>query len=243
MNVIQVCLNGNRAQQEHPALPLTPAELAAATSAAARAGATSAHFHPRNAAGHPSLLAAEVSATLLAVRAACPGLPLGISTNQQIEPDVTARLRRIAAWPDSLETGKPDFASVNFWEAGATELAHALLGRGIGLEAGLSSPQDARSLLSSGLAPRCTRFLIEIEGVPDEGEALLLAEATLGALNAAAAHVPRLLHGEDQSAWPLLRAAFTRDLQARIGFEDVLLLPDGSLAEDNAALIRAALSG
>ena len=236
MQIIQVCLNGNRARKEHPALPLTPARPASAAFRAARAGATSAHFHPRDVAGQPTLLPAAVGAALRAVKAACPELPLGISTTQQLEPEIATRLQHIAAW-----TIKPEFASVNFWEPGALELTAALLSAGIGIEAGLSGPADARNLLESGLAPRCTRLLIEIADVPDEA-ALLLAEATLRLLETRAAHVPRLLHGEGESAWPLLRAAFARDLQARIGLEDTLSLPDGSPAKDNAALVRAALA-
>ena len=237
MNVLQVCLNGNRTRREHPALPLTPAELAAAALGAARAGAASAHFHPRNAAGQPSLLAAEVHAALGAVRRACPGLPLGLSSNQQIEPDIGVRVRAISSW-----TVKPDFVSVNFWEVGAAQLSHALLAQGIGLEAGLSSPEDARSFLESGLAACCLRILIEIPDLPNEKEAISLADGVLSALGTAAIQVPRLLHGEDRSAWPLLRAAFAHELQARIGLEDSLTLPDGALAENNAALVRAALS-
>ncbi|WP_408022729.1 3-keto-5-aminohexanoate cleavage protein [Streptacidiphilus fuscans] len=52
--------------------------------------------------------------------------------------------------------------------------------------------------------------------------------------------MPILLHGEDASAWPILRLAASRRLDARIGLEDVLHLPDGTSASGNAALIRAA---
>jgi uncharacterized protein (DUF849 family) len=49
-----------------------------------------------------------------------------------------------------------------------------------------------------------------------------------------------LLHGEGATAWPALRHAARRRLSTRIGLEDVLELPDGSPAPDNAALVRAA---
>lgn len=235
---LQVCLNGNRTRREHAALPLTPAELASAAVSALRAGAQSVHLHPRNAAGLPSLLAADIGAALSAVRAACPAVPLGISTNRQIEPDIDVRLAAVASW-----TIKPEFASVNFWEAGALELARALFSAGIGVEAGLSGPEDAAMLLESGLAPRCTRILIELEAKPQSVDVLALADQTLKILEQQAIHVPRLLHGEDTSAWPLLRVAFARRLQARIGLEDVLTLPDGLPAADNAALVWAARLG
>jgi len=52
--------------------------------------------------------------------------------------------------------------------------------------------------------------------------------------------VPVLLHGEGTSAWPALLLAGRLGLSTRIGLEDVLVLPDGAPAEDNAALVRAA---
>lgn len=52
--------------------------------------------------------------------------------------------------------------------------------------------------------------------------------------------VPMLLHGEGSSTWPALRCAGAWGLATRIGLEDVLTLPDGSSAPDNAALVRAA---
>jgi uncharacterized protein (DUF849 family) len=52
---------------------------------------------------------------------------------------------------------------------------------------------------------------------------------------------PVLLHGEDESCWPVLRHALAKGLGIRIGLEDTLELPDGSTAQDNAGLVRAAL--
>ena len=51
---------------------------------------------------------------------------------------------------------------------------------------------------------------------------------------------PRLHHGEGPATWPVLRqgSALGRDL--RIGLEDTLRMPDGTLARDNAALVAAA---
>jgi uncharacterized protein (DUF849 family) len=52
--------------------------------------------------------------------------------------------------------------------------------------------------------------------------------------------VPVLLHGEGTSAWPALLLAGRLGLSTRIGLEDVLVLPSGAAAADNAALVRAA---
>jgi uncharacterized protein (DUF849 family) len=50
-----------------------------------------------------------------------------------------------------------------------------------------------------------------------------------------------LLHGLDESCWPLLEHAGARGVQTRIGLEDTLLLPDGAVADGNAALVAAAV--
>jgi uncharacterized protein (DUF849 family) len=49
-----------------------------------------------------------------------------------------------------------------------------------------------------------------------------------------------LLHGFDGGVWPLVRMAAARRLSTRVGLEDGDLLPDGSRAESNAALVAAA---
>ncbi|BCJ30211.1 3-keto-5-aminohexanoate cleavage protein [Actinocatenispora sera] len=51
-----------------------------------------------------------------------------------------------------------------------------------------------------------------------------------------------VLPGEDGGAWPVLRLALRRGLDTRIGLEDTLRLPDGSIAADNAALVRVAVA-
>jgi inactivated superfamily I helicase len=68
-----------------------------------------------------------------------------------------------------------------------------------------------------------------------------LADRLLDQVKAAGSHAPVLLHGLDDSCWPLLQHAGQRGLQTRIGLEDTLVLPDGSNAPDNAALVSAAL--
>lgn len=49
-----------------------------------------------------------------------------------------------------------------------------------------------------------------------------------------------LLRAEGSSAWPALLLTGRLGLSTRISLEDVLVLPDGAAAADNAALVRAA---
>jgi uncharacterized protein (DUF849 family) len=59
-------------------------------------------------------------------------------------------------------------------------------------------------------------------------------------LDRADIHLPRLLHGFENTMWPFYREALQLNLDARIGLEDGKMLPSGAEAENNAALIRAA---
>nr|WP_276321246.1 3-keto-5-aminohexanoate cleavage protein [Deinococcus fonticola] len=47
------------------------------------------------------------------------------------------------------------------------------------------------------------------------------------------------MHGMDDVTWPLLRRAARITGASRIGFEDVLTLPDGQPAHSNAQLYQA----
>ncbi len=89
--LLKVCLNGDRSADEHPALPQTPAELAEAARAAVAAGARAIHMHPRDPSGAQALDADTIGAALEAVRAACPGVPVGVSTLFTILPDPARR--------------------------------------------------------------------------------------------------------------------------------------------------------
>ncbi|MGW0477888.1 3-keto-5-aminohexanoate cleavage protein [Nonomuraea sp. NPDC003214] len=231
--MLQVCLNGARSRAECPHLPVTPDELAVAARDAVAAGAEDIHLHPKDHDGQDTLEATAVAAAVSAVRAAVPGIPVGVTTGAWATADPHARAAQVRAW-----TVLPDHASVNWHEDGATEVAAALLDRGIGIEAGIySGTPAARRFLSRSGSLRVLRVLAEItEATPQD--ALHAAAGLLDELEPAAA--PILLHGEDATAWPILRLAASRRLHARIGLEDVLHLPDGTPAPDNAALIRAA---
>ncbi|MGL1349304.1 3-keto-5-aminohexanoate cleavage protein, partial [Vibrio parahaemolyticus] len=85
--IVQACLNGARAVGFHPALPVTAAALARDGAACVAAGAAALHVHPRGAGACESLAPAVVDAAVAAMRAACPGAELGVSTGEWIEGD------------------------------------------------------------------------------------------------------------------------------------------------------------
>jgi uncharacterized protein (DUF849 family) len=229
--LVKACLNGPRRRAEHPALPVTPAELAVAASAAVAAGAGALHVHPKDGSGADTVDGAAVAAVLAAVRAAVPGTPVGVTTGAWAAAG-PARRAAVRGW-----TALPDFASVNWHEDGSADLAADLLERGVGVEAGLWTPAAVRAWLDWPGRRRCLRVLLEV--MDDEPAPVKAAGRLLDALGPDPG-VPVLLHGEGAAAWPVLREAARRGPDVRIGLEDTLVLPDGSPAADNAALVTAA---
>lgn len=153
--LLQACLNGSRKAGEHPALPVSPKELAADAIACVGAGAGALHLHPRDPDGRESLEPPLVDRVVREVRTAC-GAPVGVATGAWIEPDPERRAALVARWTE------PDYASVNLSEEGAAEVMGALLEVGIGVEAGVWSVEDAERLAATGLAGRVTRILVEV---------------------------------------------------------------------------------
>jgi uncharacterized protein (DUF849 family) len=201
--LLQAALNGDRGKADHPATPVSVEELGRDASACVAAGAR-----------------------------AC-GVPVGVTTSAEIEPDPERRLRLVGAWRE------PDHASVNLSEPGAMELMEVLVGMGVGVEAGVWTVEDAERLAASGLGARVTRILVEPVEASAEG-AVGLVEDIHRVLDELGVAVPRLQHGDGETTWVLLTDAVRRGLDTRVGLEDTLVGPDGERASSNEALVRAA---
>ena len=239
--VLQACLNGDR----ETGVPRTPDELATDAKACAAAGVVSVHVHPRDDDGHETLEARHIAAAVRALRAAVPRVEISLSTGVWITGgDVDARSRAIANW-----TERPDLVSLNLAEDGWRELAAQLAERGIGIEAGVWTARDAELLAESGLVamwrkgsrgtrhhPPVHRILVEPRS-ENAADAVAVAHEIDVALDAAAIPTARLHHGVGEATWAVLDAAVPLGREIRIGFEDVLTLPDGRRAPDNAALV------
>ena len=157
---LQAALNGDSI---HPAAPRTPAAIAEAARAAVDAGAQSVHVHAFDDAGRETLEGAACAKVLRAIRFRCPETPISLTTSEAIVGDSGERLRIFEAWSEM-----PDLVTANQGEAGIVELCELLLSRGVGIEAGLLTSEDARAFVSSGLPDRCRRVLIEpLDADPD----------------------------------------------------------------------------
>ncbi len=234
--LLKAALNGNRSINDNEQVPITAERLALDARAAVDLGVGAIHIHPRNEDGLESLNWRVIEPAILAVRAACPGIPIGISTREGITITAEERFELVCGWKSEL-----DFASVNFHEEGSVDVARKLLELNIGVEAGLFNVEGAENLIASGLAEDCLRIMFEPENSTVE-DALRTVDAIELILDQVNVRNPsRLLHGFDATVWPLLAEAKKRGYDSRIGFEDVLFLPNGKPAQNNLDLVRAAI--
>lgn len=229
--LLQAALNGDSI---HPATPRTSAAIAKAARAAVDAGAHSVHVHAFDDAGRETLDGVASANVLRAIRMRCPGTPISLTTSAAIVRDPDERFRIVEAWSEM-----PDLVTANQGEPGIVALCELLLSRGVGIEAGLLSNEDARAFVRSGLAGRCRRVLIEpLDADPDA--AVHHAAKMEDIVVSAGITLEQVQHGYGVACWAVTRRALERGHGIRTGLEDVMLLPDGRPARDNADLVVAA---
>lgn len=231
--MLQVCPNGPHRPGGHPHVPVTVDDIVDAVTAAVAAGAQEVHVHPKAPDGTDSLRPGHVDPVVQALRGRHPDLPIGVTTGAWAVQDPADRLEQVGGW-----TSRPAYASVNWHEEGADELADLLLDMGIGVEAGLWFVGAAEAFGRYPRAGECTRILIEGTR-QDIGQAV--AEVKAIASVVAGLGLPVLCHGEGAETWPLFRLAVDAGFDSRIGLEDTFELPDGRMAASNADLVRAAV--
>ncbi|WP_150236972.1 3-keto-5-aminohexanoate cleavage protein [Nocardiopsis quinghaiensis] len=233
---IVACLNGDRRPGAHPALPVSADQVVADAHAAVAAGATEIHLHPRDPGGAESLEPQVVAPLMERLRAEGPRVPVSLTTSLSAESDPWRRYDLVQRWAASA---LPDSVTLNLHEAGSVDLAHLLEDRRIGVEAGVWTVESARILVATGL--EVAAVLVEPTQVAVE-DARRNADAILSLLDRAEVDRPRLMHGADATAWPVLESAVSAGYDIRMGLEDTMRLPDGEEAHDNAALVAHAVS-
>ncbi len=229
--MLQVCPNGPHGPVR---VPVTVEDIVDSVIAAVAAGAHEVHVHPKAPDGSDSLRREHVDPVVQALRAAHPGLPVGVTTGAWAAKDPGDRLAQVRRW-----TSRPDYASVNWHEDGAEQLADLLLDMRIGVEAGIWFVDEADAFCRYPRASECTRILIEATAA-DAGTAVADAQAIAAVV--AALPLPVLCHGEGANVWALFRLAVGSGFDSRIGLEDTFVLPDGRAAGSNAELVRAAVA-
>jgi uncharacterized protein (DUF849 family) len=233
MVFLQAALNGDR---QHPAVPKTAGEIANDVKAVIDAGAHSVHIHAFDDNGEETLDAPACSGVLRAVRYLCPGIAVSLTTSATIVSDPRKRLTIVQTWTDF-----PDLVTANQGEEGIIELSEWLMSRGVEIEAGLLTVNDARKFIASPIRHKCRRVLIEPLDI-DPKVALSHAAGMEEIVLSAGITLEQVHHGYDLACWAVNKRAIGRGHGIRTGLEDVAVLPDGVAAESNAQLVWTAMS-
>jgi len=239
---ITVAPNGaRRMPSDHPALPITTPRIAETAAACQRAGADEIHLHVRDDEGRHSLDPGRYREAMSAIAEVAPGMTIQITTEAAGLFDVPAQIA-------TLEALRPAAASVSVREAmRAPDLAARLYASateaGTRLQHILYSHDDARllhRLIADGTIPAAQRDVLLVLGQytpPRPGEPSELAPF----LEVLGPDIPDwtvCAFGAQENA--VAGEAIRRGGDVRIGFENNLARPDGTLAADNAENIARA---
>ncbi|WP_260007217.1 3-keto-5-aminohexanoate cleavage protein [Leisingera sp. M527] len=238
---LMVAPNGaRRGRGDHPELPVTPQQTAAAAAACYAAGVQALHLHVRDDAGRHSLDAGRYREALDAVRESAPGMAVQITTESAGVYDTSAQFT-------CLEALRPAAASVSVREM-ARDTSIATRAYALCAEAGtrvqhiLYGPDCIAQLhvwYQDGTVPGAMRDAIFVLG--KYTPPVLAHPDGLAAFRDAAADL-RLnwtvcAFGRHEHA--CLLAAIAAGGDARIGFENNIETPEGGLLADNAASVAA----
>ena len=233
--VIAVAPTGaRRSKADHPALPLTPAEIARDATACASAGAHVLHLHVRDASGAHSLAPEDYRPAIAAVREAAGETLIVQVTTEAVgryspqEQMAVVRELRPEAVSIALRELAPDAAS----QEEAVEFYAWADGAGIGIQHIVYTAEEAKRLVSMFRKNRHLHALF------------VLGRYAAGQQSQPADLLPFLEHWPP--GWPWTVCAFGRAERAclaeairrgghvRVGFENNLLRPDGTVADSNA---------
>ncbi|CAO4140456.1 3-keto-5-aminohexanoate cleavage protein [Methylorubrum thiocyanatum] len=237
-----------RTKADHPALPITAAEIARTAAEIAEAGAVLIHVHVRDRAGRHLLDAEAYRAVTAAIRAEVGDrLVVQITSEaagryQSPEQMAVVRATRPEAVSLALREIVPDAGAE---EAAAQFFAWARAERVL-LQIILYTPDEVtryRALKARGVLGGGGDFPLFVLGRYTPGQVSVPADL-LPFLAAAGESLPLwsiCAFGPRENACALAAAALGGHV--RIGFENSLLAPDGSRAESNAAQMRRAADG
>lgn len=242
---IAVAPNGARKlKADHPAIPLTPAELARTAAECREAGASMIHLHVRRPDGTHLLDAEAYRAATAAIRAEV-GEDLVIQITSEAfglygPAEQIAVVR--ASRPEAVSLALRELVPSEAEEAAFADLLQWCRTENVAPQIILYSPEEAvrlHSLRSRGLLPWEDIPVLYVLGRYVRGQTSRPSDL----LPFLAADMPRFSHwsvcafGRHETACVMTAALL--DGHARVGFENNEMLPDGRRAASNAELVRA----
>ena len=264
--IITCAVTGNITKPEqHPDLPITPAEIARAAVDAAKAGAAIAHIHVRDpATGAPSMELAHYREVVERIRASDTDLIINLTTGpggrfvpSDDDPRVAAAgstLVRPERRVEHVVALNPEICSLDLntmWFGSAVVIntprnaaimARAIRAAGVMPELEVFDSGDiqlAHQLLADGVLARPPLFQVVLgirNGFPATPQTLLYATSLLPADAVWAAM------GIGRMEFPIVAQACLLGGHVRVGLEDNLYLDKGVLASSNAALVERAVT-
>jgi uncharacterized protein (DUF849 family) len=236
--ILAVAPNGARkTSADHPAVPITPDDIARTAAACREAGACMIHLHVRDGDGRHSLDVDAYRTAIDAIRRTVgQDLVVQVTTEavgiyhreeqmamvRALKPEaVSLAVREIV--PDG--EAEPDAAAFFAWLHSEAILPQYIL----------YSDDDLRrfdDLVARGVVPGARQVVLFVE--PTDLLPFLAANTHNHLWSLCA-------FGQRETACAITAAALGG--HARVGFENNLHLPDGSLAPDNAALVAAVARG
>ncbi len=246
--ILAVAPNGARkTKADHPALPITADEIAATAAACREAGAAMIHLHVRDPDGRHSLDVETYRAATAAVRAAV-GRDLVVQITSEAvgiyRPEEQMQMVRELK-PEAVSLAVREIVPDEAAEPAAADFLAWVTAEGILPQYILYSDDDLRrfdDLIARGIIPGERQVVLFVLGRYTRGQTSeprelmpFLAANSRDHLWSVCAFGPR------ETACAIAAAALGG--HARVGFENNLHLPDGSLAADNAALVAAVAEG
>lgn len=240
--LIAVAPNGARRQAgEHPALPLTPAELAACARDCVTAGAALLHLHVRDAAGAHTLDVAAYRAAMAAIRAEVGDALVLQATTEAVgryRPHEQMAMVR-ALQPEAVSVALRELCPVGGEDA-ARDFYRWAAAAGIALQHILYDADEVRRfrrLCADGVVPGPAPFVLFVLGRYAAGQ--VSEPADLLPFLAAWDHAgPWMVCAFGAAEARCAAAALALGGHVRVGFENNTRLADGAPAPDNAALVR-----
>lgn len=245
---IAVAPNGARkTHADHPALPITPDELAACARQCVDAGAAMLHLHVRRPDGTHSLEPADYRPAIAAVqRAVGDALVIQITTEAVGIYTAEQQMASVRALqPEAISAALRELAPDAAHEAEAARFFGELAAARTAIQYILYSADDVvryRDLRTRGVLPDTQHWVLFVLGRYSAGQRsdptdllpFVQAWADGGDVTA---NVPWAMcaFGPREAECALTAALLGG--HARLGFENNMALPDGSTAPDNAALV------
>lgn len=236
--VITVALTGNvPTRQVNPNLPVTPAEIAADVKRCRDAGACLFHVHARDAGQKPTLDIDVYKANVRAIKASAPDVIIQLSTGARAGRDWEARANPVRLLPEmgSFTTGSNNLPGIVY--ENSPQFIEFLAGvyRETGVkpeievfETGMIA--NALFLQKKGYlqAPLHFDFVLGAPGsMPGTIKNLQFLSESI------AAGSTWTVAGIGKAEIPLSAAAIVMGGHVRVGLEDNLYMPDGSLASNH----------